>query len=197
MLDALRRPSLLILAISTAATWLVGLLAPHSWIAVCVVVSWIVFGLYVLYRLIYNGQIWMAALPVFFVLAIGVGISLPRQVLNDLLQPADDLVERWNLPLAAGKYGHVFCFSMLTLFALAIRRKLTVTAGELVLFIFLLAAATEGFQLFVEGRTTKISDLGLDLVGALIGFGIFSVYKRVYPNRLGITQPDLDRSMEA
>ena len=177
MLDTFKRPSLLILALSTTATWIVGLLAPDSWTAACVAMSWIAFGLYVLYRLVRNGQIWMAALPVFFVLAIGIGISLPEQVLNDLLQPANELiVDRWHLPLSAGKYGHVFCFAMLTLFALKIRRKLTVTAQELVLFIFLLAVATEGFQLFVEGRTTKAFDLVLDLVGALIGFGIFLLY---------------------
>ena len=184
MLETFKRPSLLILAIATLTTWIVGLLAPQSWAATCVAISWIAFGLYVLYRLIRNGQIWIAALPVFFVLAIGIGVSLPRKTLNDLLQPANELIAHWNLPMSAGKYGHVFCFSMLTLFALAIRRKLTVTPSELVLFIFLLAVATEGFQLFIEGRTTKFSDLLLDLVGALIGFGIFSIYKSIYPNRL-------------
>ena len=184
MLETFIRPSLLILAIATLTTWIVGLLAPQSWAATCVAISWIAFGLYVLYRLIRNGQIWIAALPVFFVLAIGIGVSLPRKTLNDLLQPANELISHWNLPMSAGKYGHVFCFSMLTLFALAIRRKLTVTPSELVLFIFLLAVATEGFQLFIEGRTTKFSDLLLDLVGALIGFGIFSIYKSIYPNRL-------------
>ena len=197
MLDTLKRPSLLILAISTAATWFVGLVSPHSWSAACVAISWIAFGLYVLYRLIRNRQLWIAALPVFFVLAIGIGISLPVGVLNDLLQPANELITRWNLPLSAGKYGHVFCFAMLTLFALAIRRKLTVTPRELVLFIFLLAVATEGFQLFVAGRTTKAFDLVLDLAGALIGFGIFLIYKRLYPNRLGSLQINADRSVEA
>ena len=109
---------------------------------------------------------------------------MPFETLNSLLKPANDVLTRWNLPLSAGKYGHVFCFAMLTLFALAIRRKLTATPKELVLFILLLAVATEGFQLFVPGRTTKIFDLGLDLFGALIGFGIFTIYKSVYPNRL-------------
>ena len=184
MLDTFKRPSLLILALSTAATWTVGLLSPHSKSAACVAVCWIAFGLYVLYRLVRNRQIWIAALPVFFVLAIGIGISLPFETLNNLLRPANDLLSRWNVPLSAGKYGHVFCFAMLTLFALAIRRKLTASPQELVLFILLLAVATEGFQLFVPGRTTKIFDLGLDLFGALIGFLIFSIYKSVYPNRL-------------
>ena len=184
MLDTFKRPSLLILALSTSATWIVGLLSPHSWSAACVAACWIAFGLYVLYRLIRNGQLWIAALPVFFVLAIGIGISLPFETLNSLLKPANDVLTRWNLPLSAGKYGHVFCFAMLTLFALAIRRKLTATPIELVLFILLLAVATEGFQLFVPGRTTKIFDLVLDLFGALIGYGIFTIYKSVYPNRL-------------
>ncbi len=184
MLDTFKRPSLLILAVSTAATWIVGLLAPDSWSASCVAICWICFGLYVLYRLVRNGQIWIAALPVFFVLAIGIGISLPLDTLNDLLRPANEMISRWNLPMSAGKYGHVFCFAMLTLFALAIRRKLTASPGELVLFVFLLAVATEGFQLFVPRRTTQFFDLLLDLVGALIGFGIFLIYKLVYADRM-------------
>ena len=184
MLDSLKRPSLLIFALSTAVTWCVGLLSPSTWSAASVGVCWIVFGLYVIYRLVKNGQLWIAALPVLFVLAIGIGISLPHDTINDLLKPADEFLIRRNSPMSTSKYGHVFCFAMLTLFALAIRRKLTATPAELVLFIVLLAVATEGFQLFVPGRTTKLTDLGLDLVGALIGFGIFSIYKWVYPNRV-------------
>lgn len=174
----------MILALSTAATWIVGLLAPHSAAAVAVGICWIVFGLYIVYRLVHSGQFWIAVLPVFFVVAIGLGVSLPAETIQGFLEPANRILRTWQSPLAAGKYGHLFCFAMLTLFALAIRRKLAVSAKELISFILLLAVATEGFQLFLPGRTTKIFDLVLDLLGALIGFGIFYVYKTVYPNRV-------------
>ena len=185
MLNTFKRPSLMILALSTAATWIVGLLAPNSAAAVAVGCCWIIFGLFIIYRLVRSGQFWIAVAPVFFVIAIGVGVSLPLKTLHGLLEPANLFLSRWKLPLTAGKYGHVFCFAMLTLFALAIRRKLAVAANELVLFICLLAVATEGFQLFLPGRTTKVFDLVLDLSGAVIGFGIFYIYKLRYPNRFG------------
>lgn len=184
MLNTFKRPSLLILTLSTATTWIVGLLAPNSAAALAVGFCWIAFGVYVLYRLIRSGHFWIAALPVFFVIAISIGISLPSDTLHGLLDPADRLLAKLKSPLPAGKYGHVFCFAMLTLFALAIRRKLEVSAKELVLFICLMAVATEGFQLFLPERTTQIFDLVLDLLGALIGFGIFYIYKQVYPNRV-------------
>ena len=104
MLETFKRPSLLILALATAATWIVGLVSPHSWSAASVGLLWIAFGLYVLYRLIRNGQIWIAALPVFFVLAIGIGISLPYKVLDGLLRPANKLIMHWNLPVS---YTHL------------------------------------------------------------------------------------------
>lgn len=183
MLDILKRPSLQILALSTVATWIVGLTAPRSWAAVAVAVCWIAFGLYILVRLIRSGHFWIALLPIFFVVTIGVGVSLPYETIQTLLEPANLLLSRWELPMTAGKYGHVFCFAMLTLFALAIRRKLVVRAKELTVFVVLLAIATEGFQLFIPERTTKVFDLGLDLFGAFLGFLIFLVYKRFVPNR--------------
>ena len=183
MLDILKRPSIQILALSTTATWIVGLTAPQSWAAVAVAVCWIAFGLYILVRLIRSGHFWIALLPIFFVIAIGVGVSLPYKTIHALLEPANLFLSRWKLPMSAGKYGHVFCFAMLTLFALAIRRKLSVPAKELTLFVFLLAIATEGFQLFIPGRTTNGFDLVLDLFGALLGFLIFVIYKRFVPNR--------------
>ena len=73
---------------------------------------------------------------------------------------------------------------MLTLFALFVRRRLGARAIELVLFIVLLALATEGIQLFVAGRTTNMLDLGFDLFGAFIGFAGFWVYKKFGPSKL-------------
>jgi len=154
MLDILKRPSIQILALSTVATWVVGLTAPQSWAAVAVAICW-----------------------------IGVGVSLPYETIHALLEPANLFLSRWKLPLSAGKYGHVFCFAMLTLFALAIRRKLEVPAKELTVFVVLLAIATEGFQLFIPERTTNVFDLGLDLFGAFLGFLIFVIYKYFVPKR--------------
>ncbi len=188
MLETCKRPSLQILAANTAITWITGLVAPQEWASIIVGSCWILFGIYVGYRLIRTGQLWVAAIPMFFVIAISVGVALPRDTFDSLLRPLDHWLTTWNSPLPAGKLGHIFCFAMLTLFALAIRRRLSVGASELVLFLLLLAVATEGFQLFIAQRTTTVLDLVWDFTGAAIGYAIFSVYKR-FDGRAAVKQP--------
>ena len=73
---------------------------------------------------------------------------------------------------------------MLTLFGLKVRRTFSIQPFELGLFLVLLAVATEGFQLFVSGRTSSIMDMGFDAAGALVGLGMFAVYK-LLPYDLG------------
>ena len=52
------------------------------------------------------------------------------------------------------------------------------------MFLVLLTIATEGMQLFIAGRTTKLLDMGFDLFGALIGFVLFAIYKLVFKPKL-------------
>ena len=177
MFETLKRPSLQILLLSTIATWIVGLFSTQSWSLYAVGGCWLVFGGYIWSQLLRKRQLWLAAVPIFFVIVIGIGISLPVELFNKINQPVDHWLMQVGSPLMTGKIGHVFCFAMLTLFMLLVRRRLDVRASELVWFIILLAVATEGMQLFVAGRTTRMSDLLLDLVGAIIGYAIFLIYK--------------------
>ena len=178
MFETLKRPSLQILLLCTIATWIVGLFASQSWSLFAVGSCWIIFGGYIWSQLLRKGQLWLAAVPIFFVIVIGIGIALPVELFNQINQPVDHWLKENGSPLRTGKIGHIFCFAMLTLFMLLVRRRLDVGASGLVWFIALLAIATEGLQLFFPGRTTRISDLFLDLAGAIIGFAIFLIYKK-------------------
>ena len=158
-------------------TWIAGILAPEVWALVSIGTCWIVLGTYAWIRLV-NAGLWkLASIPVFFVIAICIGIYLPIATFNFLMNPINDCLKFLGISIGAGKVGHVFCFAMLTLFGLKVRRTFSIQPFELALFLVLLAVATEGFQLFVSGRTSSIMDMGFDAAGALVGLGMFAVYK--------------------
>ena len=178
------RFSLLLLIATTGVTWIAGILAPEVWALVSIGTCWIVLGTYAWIRLVNAGHWKLASIPVFFVIAICIGISLPIATFNFLMNPINDCLKFLGISIGAGKFGHVFCFAMLTLFGLKVRRTFSIQPFELGLFLVLLAVATEGFQLFVSGRTSNIMDMGFDAAGALVGLGMFAVYK-LLPYDLG------------
>jgi len=167
------RPSILVLASSTLATWLAGLLAPTIWALVTIGACWLVFGSYVLYRLFQNGHRWLLAMPLLFVITIAIGVSMPLDTFNWLLQPVDHFLEVSGSPIPAGKIGHVFCFALLTFFLLRHRNHWKISLSELFVILALLGIATEGIQLFIEGRTPNFLDFGFDLTGVTIGAVFF------------------------
>ena len=168
---------MLILILATLATWIVGLTSQATWSAWAIGGCWLVFGGYILYRLLTSGNRELAMAPIALVIIICIGVSLPPAVFDAIFDPVNDLLEQLGSPLPAGKIGHILCFAALTLFAFKVRHKLEIRAIEVAVFLVLLAVATEGMQLFIKGRTTKLLDMGFDLFGALIGFGLFGIYK--------------------
>ena len=171
------RPSILVLAISTLATWLSGLLAPTIWALITIAACWIVFGGYVLYRLFQNGHRWLLAMPLLFVVTIAIGVSMPLDIFNWLLDPANQLLKASDSPVAAGKIGHVFCFAVLTFFLLRHRNNWEISLSELFVILALLGIATEGIQLFIEGRTPNFLDFGFDITGVAIGGVVFFLFR--------------------
>ena len=166
-------PSIWVLAVCTSATWLSGLWAPISTTFAAVASCWFVFGAYVAYRLFRKGHKWLLAMPVLFLVAIAIGVSMPLETFNQLLHPVNEFLEEKGSPIAAGKIGHVICFSVLTFFLLLHRKHWELSLVELFIILALLGIATEGIQLFIAGRTPKVVDFGLDAFGACIGTVVY------------------------
>lgn len=175
-----RRPSISILALSTLATWTVGLTNPSSWSLYVVASLWLLFGIYVWYRLIRQGHYWFSALPALLLVGIAVGVSLPVDLFNRLLDPLNSWLTSVESPLPAGKIGHVVGFSVLAIVCLAARKSLQIQSLDLFLILALLAAATEGIQLYVAGRTPSLRDFLLDAIGVAIGTITFLAIQRLF-----------------
>ncbi len=168
-----QRPSLLLLTISTTVTWILGLTNPTTWTFYSLAICWLVFGGYILYQLIKTQHYRLAFVPVVFVIVICIGVSLPSETFRSLIAPLNKPLMASGSPLPAGKLGHIFCFSMLALFCLAVRKRLEIPVKDLFATMALLGLATEGIQLFIAGRTPTLKDFGFDLIGLLIGTLIF------------------------
>ncbi len=166
-------PSIWVLGVCTAATWLSGLSAPNTMTFAGVAFCWFAFGSYVAYRLFQKGHKWLLAIPVFFLVAIAIGVSMPVETFNQLLHPINEFLKEQRSPIAAGKIGHVICFCVLTFFLLLHRKHWELSFGELFIILALLGIATEGIQLFIAGRTPRVFDFGLDAFGAIAGTAVF------------------------
>lgn len=167
------RPSIKVLAISTLAIWFSGLFFPNFWAFVTIAACWIFFGVYVLVRLLQNGHRWLIIMPIVFVIVIAIGVSMPLEMFNSLLDPANRFLATKGSPIAAGKIGHIICFGALTFFMLLHHKKWNLSRPELFVILALIGLATEGVQLFIAGRTPKILDLGFDITGVGLGIILF------------------------
>lgn len=106
-------------------------------------------------------------------LSLGVGqwlIELLPEAFADklLFMPQEQLEFLHTLLRKAGHFSEYLILSMLSMFTVLqseLRHKIWIALG----FCLLVASADETIQLFVSGRSGQVSDVVLDLVGALCG----------------------------
>ncbi len=102
--------------------------------------------------------------------------------------PASDLPRFGVWDLVIKKGGHMTGYALLAAAYLhALDRNRTSTRAHILIaaFLVLLYAASDEFhQKFVPGRTSSVSDVLIDMVGALIGFGMV-ILKRKKPGVRG------------
>jgi|GEM_PF-2421300 len=162
--------------IQVVAPW-----AGYSKVILAVLVTWAVFGLLVLVALASHGRLLYAVFPMAMVAIIAVGVSLPNDLLMRLVNPLERALSGVMPDLRAlglysfNKVGHAATFALLALFACIVRKRIGATWIGILCFLILLAVLSEGMQLFFVGRSTRISDMGIDLSGAAFGVLVFFV----------------------
>ncbi|MEE9321742.1 MAG: VanZ family protein [Granulosicoccus sp.] len=85
------------------------------------------------------------------------------------------------------KAGHFLFFFLAALLLLAKRISLGVNGLTIVVFFILLAVATEGMQLHLYNRSTRLTDLAIDLSGVLLAGAVIFVFCKL---RTGNTTAD-------
>lgn len=81
------------------------------------------------------------------------------------------------------KSAHAFEFLMLALLLGWVLSEYEISSWQLICFtmfgILLYAASDEFHQLFVEGRTARLFDVGIDCIGGFIGISLFGIIRRL------------------
>ena len=159
-----------------AVTWFVGLVNPSVMSFYIIASMWVIFGSYILLRMIQDGHYWLSILPAILTVLIVVAIVLPVETFDSLMAPLNAQIKRQGSPLLAGKIGHIICFAFFVIFLQSIRKSLRLHHVDLYAVTILLAAATEGMQLFVPGRTPQLRDFIFDILGIGLGTILFVLY---------------------
>ncbi len=110
------------------------------------------------------------------VAGIVIGVMLPENMTIGIVNPVFDAIASripsFDLDAAQSTYkvGHfVFFFFIALVLALNVR-SLPLKPSLLVVLLLLLAVASEGMQLHLFNRTTRLSDLGIDTAGIMLGW---------------------------
>ena len=131
-------------------------------------------GYWVLWRI----RWWTAALLLTLLAATFVGVLLPESATTGVLQPlyrraAAVVSVSSDRPLAVlFKLGHFGFFLAVTLVLLIVRSGIELRTITILQFMVLLALATEGLQLHLFNRTTRLSDIGIDLLGIALAWAL-------------------------
>lgn len=142
-------------------------------------------GLFLLITMFRRLKVWQsialsAVVAGIIVLAIAAPLSMV-QVRSALMTqfPSSAAVKSLLLHFSEiQKVGHVLIFFLLTVVAMQFRRKLLVTRYELLALLLTLALLTEALQRHSAGRSPQLFDMGLDVLGIVIGWIIYRAFAK-------------------
>ncbi len=166
-------------SIQIVKTW-----PPFQWIFYSVIIAWFMYWLRVGYHFIESGNGPLLCVPAVLSLIIGLGVLLPSDSLTFLLKPINIAMHKYGLAnpdwipvgFSAGKLGHVLGFALFAFVALLMRKRFNLSVLQMTTAFLLLAIATEGLQLFLPDRSTRIVDVIFDGAGVLIGVVGYAVW---------------------
>lgn len=174
------------------ATWLYQIISPTIFL------FWACLVLLAVIWLVRNGGYKIGiAVGVFLALTL-IGILIPESVTSNLIFPA---YKKFAQMLSLGhseplgiyyKIGHYLFFFAVTLTLILNRQRLQLSVLIILLLMLVFAVATEGLQLHLYNRSTRLSDIGIDIAGVatalLLGLSLLARAKK--PIRTGDEQAE-------
>jgi len=162
-------------ALVDASVWLVSELPTFSKARIAIFLVWSIILLIVLYYLFTHGSKATFAAIATVISLIIIGVLMPETIRAGTVKPVYDFIQ--NLTGLAGdsvlayayKVGHFIFFFLCTLLLLLHRKTLQLRTWEIYLIVVLFAIATEGLQLYLLDRSTRITDLFIDFSAIVAG----------------------------
>lgn len=115
------------------------------------------------------------------IIGIIAGVMLPESATDSVITPIFDAISNIIPAFDQGaeqstyKVGHFLFFFLISMVLSLNAKTLHLNAAMLLILLFLLAIASEGMQLHLFNRTTRIFDLWIDGAGILLGWLVATV----------------------
>jgi len=164
-------------------------------IRMAVFLAWSVMLLIALYYLFIHSSKKMFAVIASVISLTIVGILMPENVASGTVKPVYTALQ--NLTGLTGdtlleyayKVGHFIFFFLSSFILLLYRKQLKMPAWEIYVLVVLFAIATEGLQLYLSDRSTRISDLLIDCSAIAIGAMLATIVTSLKPSTADNTPP--------
>lgn len=147
---------------------------------VAIFLTWAILLLIALYYLFAHASKTMFGVITAVILLTFIGVLMPETIRAGAVKPIYDTVQ--NLTGITGdmslksayKVGHFIFFFLCTVLLLLYRKPLKLLVWEIFVLVILFAIATEGLQLYLLDRTTRVADLFIDF-SAIVSGAILAV----------------------
>lgn len=146
---------------------------------------WLLIGFLGIRWLIQYGDTRLTLTLAALVVAIFIGVLLPEKFMSNQIDRR--LINYFEISPSSRdgileivyKGGHFLFFFLVSLVVVINSHKLSIQHLSAVTLLVLLAVATEGMQLHLLGRTTRLLDLGVDVTGIVLAASLAYILSRL------------------
>ncbi len=161
----------------------------YTLISTAMFALWITLLIMAIWWLIRRGNFGLGlSISALLVLTL-VGVLLPESATTQYVLPAYQKLaaalslERSEPLNIIYKAGHFLFFFAVALLLMLNRRTLNLSATLILVFMLVFAVATEGLQLHLFNRSTRLLDLGIDLAGAVMAWLLVMVLQVLFSHK--------------
>lgn len=150
---------------------------------VVLAVLWSALLLSLLSRALRRASSWHSGAVLLGLGIVVMGAGASREMMAHLVKPLIFLgssvfsISAGWASLLVQKGGHFAAFMVLTLALSSARTVLALSTMSIITFCLAIAIVTESLQLFVVGRSPRLTDLVIDLAGIAAGFACIAIWR--------------------
>lgn len=148
----------------------------------CLLLLWMALAFFAGRWLLRNLSTKLALLAGSLITMIVAGVLLPDHLTTPFVDPLfKQLAQSW-LPASYDnaestyKVGHFLFFFFITLLFMLNSQSLPITKAHVLVLMIILAVATEGMQLHLFNRSTRLFDIAIDCSGILLAWMLVVIY---------------------
>lgn len=152
-----------------------------KWVAFGLAMVWLMVFAPLLIKFVRSVGLAYSVFILFLISMTAVGILMPHLIISDLV---NGIVNRFSpggeiSSSVVLKTGHWLSFAVLGFFLSLVRGRMNVSWPGIFYFVSMIAIASEGAQLYLPGRSPRVTDVAIDISGAIFGFLVYLIFRTV------------------